>query len=114
MGNKQEELEAIVLLGSYNVVAITETWWVASHDWIVAIDGYRLFRRDRRRRKHSDIALYIKKWIKSEELSQKNSHDQVESIWVRIRDRENKGNLVAGVHYGFPVKGAAINKAFLL
>lgn len=26
MGNTQEELEASVLLGSYNLVAITETW----------------------------------------------------------------------------------------
>ena len=27
MGNKQEELEAIVLLESYDLIAITETWW---------------------------------------------------------------------------------------
>ena len=26
MGNKQEELEAVVLLESYNLIAITETW----------------------------------------------------------------------------------------
>ena len=33
MGNKQEELEATVPLESYNLVAITETWWDKSHDW---------------------------------------------------------------------------------
>ena len=33
MGNKQEELEATVLLESYDLVAITETWWDESHDW---------------------------------------------------------------------------------
>ena len=32
MGNKQEELEATVLLESYDLVAITETWWDKSHD----------------------------------------------------------------------------------
>ena len=32
MGNKQEELEATVLLKSYNLLAITETWWGKSHD----------------------------------------------------------------------------------
>lgn len=47
MGNKQEELEATMLLESYNLVAITETWWDKSCGWSVAIDGYRLFRRDR-------------------------------------------------------------------
>ena len=47
MGNKQEELEAIVLLENYDLIAITETWWDESHDWNVALDGYRLFRRDR-------------------------------------------------------------------
>jgi len=46
MGNKQEEMEATVLLKSYDLVAITETWWDKSHDWSVAIDGYGLFRRD--------------------------------------------------------------------
>ena len=33
MGNKQEELEAIVQQASYDLVAITETWWDHSHDW---------------------------------------------------------------------------------
>jgi len=47
MGNKQEEVEAIVLLESYDLIVITETWWDESCDWNVALDGYRLFRRDR-------------------------------------------------------------------
>ena len=32
MGNKQEELEAIVQQESYDIVAITETWWDDSYD----------------------------------------------------------------------------------
>ncbi|KAK4809957.1 hypothetical protein QYF61_002914 [Mycteria americana] len=47
MGNKQEDLEATMLLESYDLVAITETWWDESCDWSVAINGYRLFRSDR-------------------------------------------------------------------
>jgi len=47
MGNKQEELEAIVQHDSYDLVAVTETWWDDSHDWSAAMDGYKLFRRDR-------------------------------------------------------------------
>jgi len=33
-----------MLLENYELVAITETWWEESHDWSVAIDGYKLFR----------------------------------------------------------------------
>ena len=45
LGNKQEELEATVLLENDDIVAITETWWDDSHDWSVAINGYKLFRK---------------------------------------------------------------------
>jgi len=47
MGNKQEELEAIVQQDNYNLVAITEMWCYDSNDWSDAIDVYKLFRRDR-------------------------------------------------------------------
>ncbi|PKK34482.1 growth differentiation factor 6 [Columba livia] len=40
MGNKREELEGTMLLESYDLVAITETWWGDSHDWSEVIDGY--------------------------------------------------------------------------
>jgi len=47
MDNKQEELEAIVQQDSYDLVAITEMWWDDSCDWSAAMDGCKLFRRDR-------------------------------------------------------------------
>ena len=47
MGNKQEELEAIVQQENYDIVATKETWWDDSHNWSVAMDGYKLFRWDR-------------------------------------------------------------------
>ncbi|GAB0203805.1 hypothetical protein GRJ2_002846100 [Grus japonensis] len=59
------------------------------------------------------VALYIKKWIECE-LSLKNSHKQVESLWVRIREQANKRNLVAGVYYRLPDQGEPIDEAFLL
>ncbi|KAJ7406230.1 hypothetical protein BTVI_66085 [Pitangus sulphuratus] len=54
MGNKQEELEAIVQQESYDVVIITETWWDDSHAWRAAMDGYKLFRRERQDTKVSE------------------------------------------------------------
>jgi len=65
----------------------------------LAINGYRLFRRDRQGKSSEGVALYIKKSIRCEELSLKNSHKQVKSLWIRIRDRGNKENLVVGVYY---------------
>jgi len=47
MGNKQEELEAIIQQDSYDLVAITETRWDDSYHWSAAIDDYKRFRRDR-------------------------------------------------------------------
>ena len=47
MGNKQEDLEAIMQQESYDIVAITETWWDDSYDWSAAMCGYKLFRKDR-------------------------------------------------------------------
>ena len=47
MGNKQEELEAMVQLGKYDLIAIMETWWDESHNWNLLIEDYRLVRRDR-------------------------------------------------------------------
>ncbi|KAM6103455.1 uncharacterized protein LJ206_014212 [Theristicus caerulescens] len=114
MGNKQEELEATMPPESYDLVAITETWWDESHDWSSAIEGYRLFRRDRRGRRGGGVALYVKKLMECEELSLKNSHEQVERLWVRIRDRGNKGNLVVGVYCRPPDQGEPIDKDFFL
>ncbi|PKU28413.1 mitochondrial fission process protein 1 [Limosa lapponica baueri] len=114
MGNRQEELETTVLLQSYDIVAISETWWDESYDWSVAIEGYKLFRRDRQGRRGRSVALYVKEWIESEEMSLKNSQEEVESLWVGIRDRGNKGNLVVGVFYRPPDQGVPTDEAFLL
>jgi len=80
----------------------------------VAIDGYMLFRRDRWGKRGGGVALYIKKLIQCEELSLKNSHKQVESLWVRIRDRGNKGNLVMGVYDRLPDQGDPTDKVLFL
>ena len=78
-------------------IAITETRWDESHNWNTLIEDYRLFRRDRQGRRGGGIALYVWKWIDYEELCLRNSHDQVESLWVKIKDRSSKGHLVVGV-----------------
>ncbi|TRZ15500.1 hypothetical protein HGM15179_011611 [Zosterops borbonicus] len=45
---------------SCDVFAIMEMWWGDSHSWSAALDGYKLFRRDRKGRRGEGVALYIK------------------------------------------------------
>ena len=82
MGNKQEELEAMMQQENYDVMAITETWWDVSHDWSVPIDGYKLFRRDRQGRRGGGVALYIRDCYDC--FEHKCSEDRVECLCVRI------------------------------
>ena len=85
MGNKQEGLEATVLLENHDIV-VTETCWGDSHNWNVVIDSYELFRRDRQGRRDGSVVIYTRKGIEREELSLKNSHEQVKSLGVTVRD----------------------------
>jgi len=64
----------------------------------VAIDGYRLFRRDRRGKTGRGIAVYLKKWIEHEELSLKNSHEQVEGYELMISWSTVHGNRIHDKH----------------
>ena len=44
---------------SYDIVAVMETWWDDSHEWTAAMDGYKLFRRDRQGRRGGGVVLYV-------------------------------------------------------
>uniref|UniRef100_A0A8B9ZSS9 Reverse transcriptase domain-containing protein n=1 Tax=Anas zonorhyncha TaxID=75864 RepID=A0A8B9ZSS9_9AVES len=109
MGNKQEELEAIVQRAGYDLVAITETWWDQSHDWSAAMPGYRLFRRDRQHRRGGGVALYIRESFDVVELEARN--DKIESLWVRI-GRDNKASVLVGVCYRPPNQDEETDEEF--
>ena len=84
IGNKQEDLEDIVLWQAvYDLVAITETWWDCSNDWSAAVGGYKLFRRDR-----------------------------VESLWVRMKAKANKTDILVGVCFRPPNQDEEADKTF--
>ena len=110
MSNKREELEAILSQANYDLVAITKTWWDHSHDWSAVIDGYKLFRRDRQGKKGGGVALYIKGCFDVGELEVGN--DRVECLWVRIRGKACKGDILVGVCYRPPNLDEALNEAF--
>ena len=58
----------ILWQANYDLVAITETWWDCSHDWSAAVDGYKLFRKDRQGRKGGGVALHVRECFDVTEL----------------------------------------------
>ena len=60
------------------------------------------------------IVLHVKEWIDCTELSLKNSNEQVESLWIKIRGQANKGDIMVGVYYRPPDQGKPVDEAFLL
>ncbi|KAK4828050.1 hypothetical protein QYF61_023088 [Mycteria americana] len=110
MGKKQEKLEATVHQENYDMVAITETWWDDSHNWSAAMDGYKLFRRDRQGRRGGGVALYVRECLDSLELN--DGDKRVECLWVRITKKANKADIVMGVCYRPPNQDEETNKLF--
>ncbi|GAB0180245.1 hypothetical protein GRJ2_000489800 [Grus japonensis] len=110
MGNKQEELEAIVQQENYDIVAITEIWWDDLHNWSAAMDGYKLFRRDRQGRRGSGVALYSRVCFDCLELD--DGDERVECLWVRIRGKTNKADIMVGVCYRPPNQDEEADEIF--
>lgn len=64
----------------------------------------------KRQERGGGIALCINTGIKPEELPLKNSHEQVENLWVKIRDTGSKENFVFGVYYSLLTKDSLLMK----
>ena len=61
------------------------------------MDGYELFRKDRQGRRCGDVALYVKECFEVTELMP--GDNKVESLWVKIRGRADKADILVGVCY---------------
>ncbi|KAK4819807.1 hypothetical protein QYF61_011601 [Mycteria americana] len=90
--------------------AIMETWWDDSHNWSAAMDGYKLFRKDRRGRRGGGVAIYVRECLDSLELN--DGDDRVECLWVRIRGKANKADIVVGVCYRPPNQDEETDELF--
>ncbi|RMC20263.1 hypothetical protein DUI87_01109 [Hirundo rustica rustica] len=110
MNNKHEELKAIVHQESYDMVAITEIWWDDSHDCSAAMDGYKLFRRGRCGRRGGGVALYIRESLDAIELEVNDN--KVGFLWLRIRGKANKADILVGVCYRPPNQDEEVDNLF--
>ena len=107
MGNKQEELEAIVQQDSYDLIAITETWLDDSRDRRAAKDGYELFRKERRVKKGCGVALYVRDCFDRIELG--GCDVKVECLWVKMRGKASKADILLGVCYRAPTQNEEVD-----
>ncbi|RMC13342.1 hypothetical protein DUI87_10877 [Hirundo rustica rustica] len=95
---------------SCDVAAIMETWWDDSHGWSTALNGYKIFRRDRQGRRGGGVALYIKQTFDTVGIETKE--DGVECLWVRIKGKANKADILLGVCYSPPNQEEEVDNLF--
>ena len=74
------------------------------------MDDYMLFRRDRQGRRASDVAFYVREYFDVVELSA--GDDKVESLWVSIRGRASKADILMGFCYRPPNQNKEIDEVF--
>lgn len=80
---------------SCDTAAGTETRWDGSHGGSAAMDGYKLFGRDRLGRRGGRVAQYFRECLGCVELNSGN--DRAECAWVRISGKANKACVTVGV-----------------
>uniref|UniRef100_A0A8C8RGD0 Maestro heat like repeat family member 6 n=1 Tax=Pelusios castaneus TaxID=367368 RepID=A0A8C8RGD0_9SAUR len=110
--NQQALCDICKHLVFYDIIGITETWWDNLRDWSTAMDGYKLFRKDRQGRRGGGVALYVKELYDCSELHCKSGNKMVESLWVKFRGECNKGDVMVGVCYRPPDQKEEVDEAF--
>jgi len=98
---KMDELRNLVYTENFDVIAVTETWVNEEiTDAELALDGYVLFRNDRKKGVHTKgggVALYIKDIFKSRECCKLTNSNFEDSIWCFINFQDVK--LLVGTCY---------------
>ena len=95
LNNKMEELEAKVDSEEYDIVAVSETWFKEESDWRTGLEGYKMYRCDRKERIGGVVVIWVKDGIASRERGDIKEGINVEdSVWVEIRGCKNSNILV--------------------
>ncbi|XP_055521745.1 uncharacterized protein LOC129715880 [Leucoraja erinacea] len=95
--NKVDELNVQIAINDYDIVGITETWLQGDQGWELNIQGYSIFRRDRRKGKGGGVALLIREGINAMERKDISLED-VESVWVELHNTKGQKTLVGVVY----------------
>jgi len=81
-----------------------------TYDWSAAMDGCKLFRRDRRGKRGSGVALNVRDCFDCIELD--DCDDKVECLWVKMRGKANKADILLGVCYRPPNQDEEVDEVF--
>ena len=99
MYHEQEEMETIVRQASYDLVAFMESmesmplWWDYSQDGGAAVDGYKLFEG---MGKEGEVVAWLPMLECFDVVVLGAGNDELKSLWVRIRRRASKMNILEG------------------
>lgn len=67
-----------------------------------AVEGYRLFRKDRMGRQEEGVALCVREQLECTGLCLGTGGEPVKSLWVKISGQGNTGTVVVGICYRLP------------
>ena len=77
-----------------DIVTITETSLDNLYNWSAAMASYKLF-RDKQGRRGGGLALYVRECFDCLELN--DGDNRVGCLWVKIRGRANRGDILVGL-----------------
>ena len=98
--NKTDELELYVVEENPDLICITESWANANiGDGEINMNGYTVFRRDRKNRIGGGVLLYVKNNIKAIHRTDLEN-DECEMVWCELLNGKEK--TLVGVCYRNP------------
>ena len=74
------------------------------------MDGYKLFRKDRQGRRGGGVALYVKECFEVTDVM--GGDDRAESLWIKIRGRADKADILVGICYRPPNQDEETDEVF--
>lgn len=66
------------------------------------MEGYRLFRKDRKGRRGGRVILYISDQLECVEVCLGMDEKPTDSLWIRIKERTRTDDIIGGVCYRLP------------
>jgi len=74
------------------------------------MDGYKLFKRDRRGKRGGEVVLYVRDCFDCTELD--DCGDKVKCLWVKMKGKANKTDILLGVCYRPPNQDEEVDEPF--
>ena len=80
---------------------MSETWFKEESNWTTGLEGYKVYRCDRKERIGGGVAIWVTDSIASRESGDNKEGINEESVWVEIRDCKNS-KILEGCFYRAP------------